>query len=349
MARSRRGGPDGAANLRTQVALVIAGLSFLPNLLLVLTLFMPAYNRLVDVSAADLWPLVLWVVSTALLSAAIGYLLSRQLLLPLTRLNTQLNLLRRSPDWLSLGSLRLQPQDPKEIRQLKTSFNELLLQVSTEQSRRRSFMATLMHDLKTPLIAANHLLSVIEEGEVAAQERTLMANSIIGENQRLIELVQKLVDAHKFEQDDIALNREATELAQLVASVVARVEPLARERNITVETRGGASANVDRRELERALYNLVSNAVRYARSRIVIEVFPGLVRLADDGPGLPAPLGTLAQPFAAQPVELAGKQYAAGTGGLGLYIARRILEAHGGRLALEATGDTGTVFLIYVG
>ena len=340
----------GTLSLRAQVALVVAGLSFLPNVLLTLTLFIPTYNRITGVPAVQWWPLLAWMTVTALLSAGIGYLLSRQLLLPLTRLNAQLALLRRSPDWLSLARLKRTSNDPKEISQLKASFNELLVQISTEQSRRRSFMATLMHDLKTPLIAANHLLSVIRDSDALPPgERAAMASSILGENRQLIELVQKLVDAHKFEQEDIALSRNQIKLETLVESVVDRVSPLARERGVDIEVHGSAVAQVDVRELERALYNLVSNAVRYARSLISIELFPGLIRLSDDGPGLPAPLSALAQPFTAQPVELAGKEYTAGTGGLGLFIARRILEAHGGRLALETSGDTGTVFLIYLG
>ena len=65
-------------------------------------------------------------------------------------------------------------------------------------------------------------------------------------------------------------------------------------------------------------------------------------------PGLPAPLEQLAQPFNAQPVEIAGQHYTAGTGGLGLFIARRIIEAHGGRLVTETTGPSGTVLLAYL-
>ncbi|HNR00705.1 MAG TPA: ATP-binding protein, partial [Trueperaceae bacterium] len=95
--------------------------------------------------------------------------------------------------------------------------------------------------------------------------------------------------------------------------------------------------------------NLVSNAGRYARSEVRLEVFNNMVRVQDDGPGLPAPLEQLAQPFVGRTVEIAGKEYAGGTGGLGLFIARRVLEAHGGRLVCEASGPNGTVLLAYFG
>ena len=170
----------------------------------------------------------------------------------------------------------------------------------------------------------------------------------MSENKRLTELVQGMVDAHKFERDDVPLKRERLELSPLVAGVLERVRPLAEERGLTLTLRGEARAVADARELERALYNLLGNAVRYARSNIAVEIFSGMIRLQDDGPGLPAPLETLAQPFNAQPVDIAGERYTAGTGGLGLFIARRIVEAHGGRLVTERTGPQGTVFLVYL-
>ena len=284
------------------------------------------------------------------MSAGIGYALSRQLLLPLTRLNHQIEVLQGSPSGLRKAKLAVGGSEPAEILTLKRSFNELLAQVHLEQTRRSSFMATLMHDLKTPLLAANHLLAVVRDTDtLPREERIELVSRLLEENQRLTELVQKMIDAHKFERETVFLERRACALESLLERVVEQVCPLAEARGVTVSVRGKASAMVDARELERAFYNLISNAVRYAESRISIEIFSGVVRLSDDGPGLPAPLETLAQPFNTQPVEIAGRRYAAGTGGLGLFIARRIVEAHGGRLTTEVTGPQGTVLLVYLG
>src|SRR5690606_26556662 len=134
-----------------------------------------------------------------------------------------------------------------------------------------------------------------------------------------------------------------------MTTLAQRLEPLISERGIALTLTGAASAFIDRREVERALYNLLSNAARYAQSSILVDVFPGLVRISDDGPGLGAPLEELAQPFNDQGVDIAGRRYAAGAGGLGLFIARRVMEAHGGRLVSEASGPRGTVLLAYLG
>jgi len=75
-------------------------------------------------------------------------------------------------------------------------------------------------------------------------------------------------------------------------------------------------------------------------------VSPHQIQVQDDGPGLPAPLEELAQPYVTQPIHIAGHHYPTGSGGLGLYIARRILQAHGGDLRLVATGSQGTALAL---
>ena len=335
------------SSLRMQVALVVGVLSFLPNLVTVLAILLPRVNDTSD-EAARLWfVLVFWLVAVAFLSAGIGYILSRQLLAPLFRLSTQIGALQRKSARLGV---KLEVEGaPQEVLALSESFDALLQQVTLEQSRRSSFLATLMHDLKTPLVAANHLLAVIRDNDtLSRKERVYLVDQILHENTRLVDLVQKMVDAHKFERNDVPLKCQTHNLEEIVAEVVRRAEPLAKERGIHITFSGQARAKVDARELERSLYNLVSNAVRYANEEIRLELFPGVIRISDDGPGLPAPLEQLAQPFNAQPIDIAGKRYAAGTGGLGLFIARRIVEAHGGRLVTETSGPSGTVLLAYL-
>jgi signal transduction histidine kinase len=340
--RPRRG-----RSLRTQLAWVIAVLSGLPNLVLVGTVLLPSYSRTGSLTTG-VWLFVLaWLAAVIAVSVFVGYALSAQLLAPLSGMAADIEALPRAAPG---ARLRVSGREPREVLALKRAFNAMLQEVRQEQARRSSFTAALMHDLKTPLIAANHLLNVVRDNEALTREQRIdVVSRLSTENQALIDLVQKMVDAHRLELEDVPLTREATELQQLVGNVLERLRPLARERGVEVSVQGEARANVDRKELERALYNLISNAVRYARSRIEVEVFPGMVRISDDGPGLPQPLERLAQPFNGQPVEIAGQRFTAGTGGLGLFIARRVLEAHGGSLVTESTGDRGSVLLAYLG
>ncbi len=349
-AAAREAARPGSLSLRTQLALVIALLALLPSLVMVVVTVFPAYRRSGALATGEVVTVLAWLAAFVLLATLIGYLASGQLLGPLLRLNRDLGSMKLASGQLAGERLAMRPDEPKEVRALVESFNELLDEVAREQSRRAAFSAALMHDLKTPLVAAANLLSVVrDEDGLGREQRVEVMRRTALELQALIELVQKMVDAHRLERPEVPLAREEVDLRALMELLVDRLAPLAGERGVAVEVTGEARANVDRREVERALYNLVSNAVRYAASTIRIEVFPGLVRIADDGPGLGAPLDELAQPFNDQGVNIAGKRYAAGAGGLGLFIARRVLEAHGGRLVAESSGPRGTALLAYLG
>ncbi len=285
--------------------------------------------------------LAVWLVVMSGSTSFIVYIFSRHLLLPLTNLNKQLLNVR------SVGKqLRLEDIDgdssASEITVLRETLRDLLGQIATEQSRRDAFVATLVHDLKTPLIATGHLLAMIEENNtLPKEERINLIGNLHLETERLIDLVQKMVDAYKFERKDVQLHCVQFPVHSIVATVVGRVQPFVQQRKLSVRVAGSTEALVDPKELERSLYNLLTNAVRYAKAEISITVSPNCIRIADDGPGLPQPLEELARPFNGQPTDIAGQRYATGTGGLGLFIAKSILEAHGGHLADEsASGKT---------
>lgn len=337
-------------SLRLQVALVIALLSALPNVVMVLAMVLPAYQRAGELTGGVLPQAILWLVGVVVVSVVMGYILSGMLLAPLIKAARDVAGLPHTAEQLSAARLPIAEDEPAEVAALRRAFNDLLRQVELQQQRRNSFMAALMHDLKTPLVATTNLLTVVRDDDELSKERRIeVIGHLTTELRSLTELVQKMVDAHRLERSDVPLNRTTVKIDALLRSVLQRLEPLLDERGVTIALRGEAQAKLDTREIERAIYNLLSNAVRYARSRIEVEIYPGMIRIRDDGPGLPAPLETLAQPFTGRTVEIAGSSYASGTGGLGMFIARRVLEAHGGRLVCEATGPGGTVLLAYLG
>lgn len=382
--RPVRGAGGRTLGLRAQVALVIAVLALLPNIVTAMLVLLPV---LVDSAGVDrLWlPVGLWLLATVAFAAGIGYLLSRYLLAPLAKLRKEVAALPETTDRLATARLAFVPAEPHEVRDLRRAFNRLLERIEVEHDRRSAFMATLMHDMKTPLVATNHLLEVIRDrDDLGPDQRVELVERMREENEAILELVQQLVDAHRFERQDVVLRRERVELVDLVRGVIERVRLLAAERGVTIHCEGSATAWIDARELERAVYNLVTNAVRHARSRIAVEIFSGLIRISDDGPGLPGPLESLAQPFNGRPTvvrghlgqqstgsgitvpvtpysnassttarTLGGGKVAAhppllsSTGGLGLFIVRRILEAHGGQLIVERTSPKGSTLLMY--
>ncbi|WP_221088445.1 sensor histidine kinase [Deinococcus aquaedulcis] len=299
--------------LRSQFTFVIFLLAFLPNIILTL-MARPDVPPL---------PLLAWMAVVGALSAAMGYLLSGTLLRPVSRLQAQ----------VEHGDFQAaQRDDPAEVRSLRAAFTGLLSRLGTEQARRNAFIATLVHDLKTPLIATGHLTKILTTLPLPDHERRLMGEQIQAETGRLLALVQQMADAHRFEQEDVQVQPARTDLRALLDDVAQRVAPQAQERDLTVRVEGHGHAQADRAVLERAVMNLTVNALRYATHEVTLSVSGEGLHVTDDGPGLAAPLSELAQPFNVQPTTIAGQQYTAGTAGLGLFIARRIAEAHGGEL-----------------
>lgn len=298
--------------LRTQFALVIFLLAFLPNLVLTFT----AQPNL------PAGALLGWMLLVGVMCGMVGYVLSGALLRPLSRLQAE----------VEAGELHPRADDPAEILALRRAFTDLLGRLHTEQMRRNAFMATLVHDLKTPLIAAGHLTHALTTLPLPEAERREVGAQMQAETVRLLALVQQMADAHRFEREDVSLQRVPTDLRALLDGVARRVQPQAEWGGLTLSVGGHGCALADAQVLERAVTNLAENAIRFAHSRVDLHVTPEGLSVADDGPGLGGSLALLAQPFTSLPTAIAGQQYTAGTAGLGLFIARRIAEAHGGEL-----------------
>lgn len=301
------------SSLRTQITAVIALMAFLPNLVI----------TVVASPSLPMLPLAVWMGLVALLSGMIAWLLSGLLLRPLIRLRAEVEQADFGAPW---------PDDPTEIVALRGAFSGLLGRLGTEQARRNAFMATLVHDLKTPLIATGHLVHSLTHFDLSADEKAEISDHLLTENRRLLSLVSQMADAHRFERDDVRLDPQATDLRSLLVRVAGRLEQAAAERYLRLMVVGAGQAVVDAAVLERAVTNLTDNALRYAHSEVVLAVVPQGLEVRDDGPGLEGDLDELAQPFNSQPALIAGQHYTAGTAGLGLFIARRIAEAHGGGL-----------------
>lgn len=319
----------GQGSLRSQFTLVIFMLAFLPNLVLT---FMAQ-------PAVPAGALVAWMLLVAGLCGLVGYLLSGTLLRPVSRLQGEVE----RDDFTQPHT-----DDPHEIVALRGAFTDLLDRLSIEQTRRNAFIATLVHDLKTPLIATGHLTQALTTLPLPEAEKREVGQQIQSETTRLLALVQQMADAHRFEREDVQVVAAPADLRALLEAVARRVKPQADAHRIELRVSGRGYANVDAPVLERALNNLTENALRYAHTQVELRVTPQGLQVLDDGPGLEMPLKQLAQPFNSQPTTIAGQQYTAGTAGLGLYIARRIAEAHGGELryarlsALPETEIPGT-------
>lgn len=328
-------------SLKHQLALVIGLLAFIPNLVIVLNFWALTGGQPLQTSLF----ILAWVLALALIAAAVGYTLANTLLRPMDELTRSLHYLRgagRTLAELTLPSPRQRP--PAEIGQLREGFEEVLDHLRDLLEAREATYAALTHDLKTPLLASLRALEYLEEADrIGPEKRKEMLRNLQEELNRSYLLVENLLTASRLEAQRI--QPENLNLRSILEDFRLRYAQQAQKRGLRLEIEGAGQARAERLLLERAVANLAENALRHARSRVVLRAGDGWLEVEDDGPGLPDSLETLSQPFRSQ--RLHGVR--AGSAGLGLYVARRVAEVHGGRLENLTLAGQGTRLSIRLG
>ena len=220
-------------------------------------------------------------------------------------------------------------------------------------SRHKSqFLANMSHELRTPLNAILGYTELILDsiyGEIPEKARETMTR-IERSGRHLLALINDVLDLSKIEAGQLTLSLTDYSLRETVHTVVMAMEPLAAEKGLALKVALDPNlplARGDERRISQVLLNLVGNAVKFTDAgevRIEAKVADGafLVSVSDTGPGIAAEhLARIFEEF--QQADTSNTREKGGSG-LGLSIARRILELHGGRIWVESTPGKGSTF-----
>jgi len=211
--------------------------------------------------------------------------------------------------------------------------------------RRTAFMRNLAHELSTPLTPLAGYLHILQSeklGPLSAQQRR-MVEAMIQSTARITRILENLSDFATLGPGDPRLHAAALDPDALAQEVVDEQASAARDGHLHLRVlrSGGGPVTADPRKLRQALANLVSNAVKFSPhgGEVLVEVVrdAGHLRWAvyDQGPGIPQ--GEAEAVFEPLRAARRGADEARAPGsGLGLPVARRIAEAHGGRVFLES-------------
>jgi signal transduction histidine kinase len=293
-----------------------------------------------------------WLLSTAvaqLLSAAVGLVLSGAIARPLRRLTAAAGAVAR-------GDLdqRVPVRSRDELGRLSQAFNEMTARLQAARQMQVDFVANVSHELRTPLTAVKGLVETLRDGAVDdARVRDRFLETIEGETDRLIRLVNDLLILSRADSDALNLQRDEVDLAALARMVAGRMASRAEARDVTLAVEGGADARAawaDPDRVEQVLVNLLDNAIKYSRPGGVVTVWVDggaegsvRVRVQDEGIGIPAEdLQRIGERFYRAD---RARSRAEGGSGLGLAIAEALVKAQGGRLWLESEEGRGTVVI----
>jgi two-component system sensor histidine kinase KdpD len=214
---------------------------------------------------------------------------------------------------------------------------------------RAAFLASMTHNLRTPLATIKAALSaLLTAPDDDVERRRLLLTNARAETDRLEQLVTKVLELARIHAGGLEPNREPVDLGELAGQAAHRLDDLARERGLRLVVHDDALvlASVDPDMLELVVVVMLENALRYAPAGSDIDVVvtassdDAVVRVADHGPGIPvAHREEVFEEFVRLDRRGSGS-------GLGLAIARSMVEAHGGRIWIDETPGGGATIVV---
>ncbi len=218
-----------------------------------------------------------------------------------------------------------------------------------------NFLANMSHELRTPLNAILGFSEIIKSaafGPIGSNYREY-AEDIHSSGSHLLSLINEVLDLSKLEAGQFELIEQHVDLASLAESSMRFVEPQAQKANISLSRSIGPAVTflrADERRMRQILINILANAVKFTPPGGQVKLAMSwikkglLIQISDTGIGIPADkIETAMEPFSQ--VEAGTSRNYQGTG-LGLPLAKRLVELHGGTLSLESKVNSGTVVSI---
>jgi len=261
----------------------------------------------------------------------------------LRRLVTPLDDLLKGADRVGQGdySVRVPEKGPREVRSLARAFNDMASRLHVTDEQRRQLLADVTHELRTPLTVVQGNLEGMLDGVYPANEENL--RSLLEETNVLSGLVEDLRTLTLAESGALLLRKEATDLTMLVRETVSSFKTQSDKTGISlkVETEDNLPLlELDPGRIRQVLSNLMANSLRYtpAGGTITIRYHQengrAFLEVQDTGPGIPP--DELPHVF-----ERFYRSTDSGGMGLGLAIARHLVEAHGGKIIAESVPERG--------
>ena len=244
--------------------------------------------------------------------------------------------------------------DNSQRKRIEENLHEAMAAAESANRAKTDFLSSMSHELRTPLNAILGFAQLLDSGSPAptpTQKRSL--EQILKAGWYLLELINEVLNLTMIESGKVTLSREPVSLAEVMLECRAMIEPQAQQRGITMtfpafEVPYFVSA--DRTRVKQVLINLLFNAIKYNRpaGSVAVEcalTAPGLMRVSvrDTGGGLtPRQVEQLFQPF-----NRLGKETGTEEGtGIGLVVAKRLVEFMGGTIGADSTVGVGSHFWI---
>ena len=294
---------------------------------------------------------------TLVISIILALLIARSIAKPLQRMTAAIEEIARGN-----YDQTLDITSPDEVGRLAASFNTMSREVKASRQAQRDFVANVSHELKTPLTSIQGFSQAILDGTADDEVSRYRAVEIISsEANRMSRLVDELLDLARIESGQIKMQREPVDLAKVLKACVEKFALQAREGNVELALHAPALPLVtgDEDRLAQVFTNLLANALKHTppAGKVTVKAQETKqtrkkadtaatveITVTDTGAGIPPEdLAHIFERFYQVDKSRAGKDRGVG---LGLTIARQIIEAHGGTINVESVRELGTKFSV---
>ncbi|OAH58630.1 histidine kinase [Domibacillus aminovorans] len=275
------------------------------------------------------------------------FLLSKALTRPLI-------IMKEATAKLSKGdfSVSIPLRSNDELGELAKSIQTLANDLNYLKQERNEFLASISHELRTPLTYIKGYADIAKRTDLEFQERTQYLNIIHEESERLNHLLEELFNLAKMDQNTFSIAKERVHLYPFLHSIYKKFLPAFENKNIQLQFNcdNDLFVDLDPARFEQVILNLLDNALKYSKEGTVvsIEAFKTednvQIALSDQGMGIPRE----EMPYIFDRLYRVEKSRSRETGGygLGLAIAKQVVEIHGGTISVESSVGQGTRFTI---
>jgi len=248
---------------------------------------------------------------------------------------------------------RVQVTGDDELRQLAEAFNSMATSLATLESSRRSFVANVSHELKTPMTSIGGFIDGMLDGTIPEGERRKYLTLVSEEVKRLSRLVTGMLNLSKIEDGELQLNLRPFDINEMLFTTVLRFEQIIAAKGLELaglDTLEPVTVTGDRDMLTQVFYNLIDNAVKFTPPGQRLEFDARTDRdtyvLALRNTGVGVSSEELARIFERFYKTDKSRSFDVKGAGLGLYLARTIMKMHGGTISAESDGESYTRFVV---
>lgn len=248
-------------------------------------------------------------------------------------------------------SKRIPVMGSDEINELAVAFNQMTNSLVQLEGTRRSFVANVSHELKTPMTTIGGFIDGIIDGTIPPEKHNYYLSIVSSEIKRLSKLVQSMLSLSKLESGEFQLNRSDFDISEMILSIVVSQEQRIGDNNLEIlglDALEPVTVNADRDLIYQVIYNLVDNAVKFTNNGGAVSFTVAsnpeevIFKIRNTGEGIDEKdLPLIFERF--YKADRARSKVKDSTG-LGLYIANTIISVHGGKISVQSVKNKFTEF-----